>query len=606
MIAKGGLTPNAYLLLCAWHLTDRAIEAKFRGAKGTWSDSLYQCFWTWQRCETIHHFNLVYEWFKNEWFFADIVQANMPAQARDGAMELIDNLHMRRKHWALCCNIDVAAHDTRVNTFVEVQNHVLMDHVHVHPSMTMQTMVFKEDLVQGRKDRRLAHMNFRTLSTNVSIMKNKSTSLIATVCKEMQNVTTPKMGKIMTNQVQVAASCLNDMNSTWHLCTNRNCKVCEEYMTEPQKLALLQGKTLLAFHVKMRSGDADACNTKPSSLGEAWDALHATIPGMKHPRIVTAENLGNGKFLFICSCGFGFRYQCTCRHVAMIILHASGSACAGNEIENMALRNTAAYAACRDASLIKRSANDWKGTVCSHVTEDSLRICPGGDHDDDGNDNDRDDQRDDRNDGDQVQKRPRRSAEWQRLKSERDAKIQTLQDHFYRIKAKLEIAASHQVAEFWMLAEGVDGHLHKAFEGLNGVPELGQSVVAHRYRDDAMRRQPARGAGGGHPARATAGGSARTSTSAPAGGGAAKRTAPLPAARTAAQNEVVTRSSGASDNSASAPQHPPQRPTRMYLTGDGGAWYIDSQPERQPAAASMYADLQTLLNGGAPSDSDSD
>jgi len=41
---------------------------------------------------------------------------------------------MRRQHWALCCNLDVAAHDTRVNTFVEVQNHILMDVVHVHPS----------------------------------------------------------------------------------------------------------------------------------------------------------------------------------------------------------------------------------------------------------------------------------------------------------------------------------------------------------------------------------------------------------------------------------------------------------------------------------------
>ena len=24
-------------------------------------------FWKWQRCETIRHYNLVYEWFKNEW-----------------------------------------------------------------------------------------------------------------------------------------------------------------------------------------------------------------------------------------------------------------------------------------------------------------------------------------------------------------------------------------------------------------------------------------------------------------------------------------------------------------------------------------------------------
>jgi hypothetical protein len=86
----------------------------------------------------------------------------MPASARDDALSLIESLHMRRQHWALCCNINLVAHDTRVNTFVEVQNHILMDVVKVSKSMGLQKMVSKEALVMERKDRRFAHKNFRT------------------------------------------------------------------------------------------------------------------------------------------------------------------------------------------------------------------------------------------------------------------------------------------------------------------------------------------------------------------------------------------------------------------------------------------------------------
>jgi hypothetical protein len=45
-------------------------------------------------------------------------------------------------------------------------------------------------------------------------------------------------------------------------------------------------------------------------------------------------------------------------------------------MENIALRNTAAFAACRDETMIHRGAFDWKGIVCGHVTEESLNACP--------------------------------------------------------------------------------------------------------------------------------------------------------------------------------------------------------------------------------------
>jgi hypothetical protein len=33
MITRGGVSPHALLLLCGWHLTDRALHAKFKGTK---------------------------------------------------------------------------------------------------------------------------------------------------------------------------------------------------------------------------------------------------------------------------------------------------------------------------------------------------------------------------------------------------------------------------------------------------------------------------------------------------------------------------------------------------------------------------------------------
>ena len=109
-------------------------------------------------------------------------------------------------------------------------------------------------------------------------------------------------------------------------------------------------------------------------------------------------------------------------------------------------------------------------------------------------------------------------------------------------------------------ASSVDGHLLAAFESLSGVTEAARSVVANRYRDDPKRaarpsvsRAHAAGGGSAHRACAAGGGSVRTATSATDGGPASTSTS-------APRNVVITIS--------------------------------DSD------------ELQELLNGGAPSDSD--
>jgi hypothetical protein len=488
MIARGGVSPHAHLLICAWHLTDRALNAKFKGTKGTWSDSLYQCFWRWQRCETIEHHNEVYNWFKNNWFSSKLVRGNMPHAARDGALELIDNLHMRRKHWSLAFSLDIAAHDTRTNTFVEVQNHVLMDHVHVRANMTMQTMVQKEALIMDRKDRKFSHQNFRTLTTAASKTAEDAESVVGKVCAFMQDVTSPEVGKLVTNQVSIAIACLDNIETSWTLCPcNGMCDVCLQYMTAQQKLALAGDKPILVFHMTMRmmeQDDGDECKVQHASLGPEWDELHSTIPVVKYPRVITAQVQGNGKFWFICSCGFGARYQCVCRHIAMILLHASDKSCAGCECENIALRNTAAFAACNDVSLISRSANDWKGILCSHVTEESLKNCPSGGEFDNDNDNDPSDET--------PQAAPKRRSSRQaeedaRWKQRRDAEMTKLQEHYYRVRSKL---LSCNREEFLERAATVDAHLLAAFQELGDVEDIADTTVAHRYRGDPKRRTP--------------------------------------------------------------------------------------------------------------------
>ena len=371
MITRGGLTPHGSLLLCAWHLSDRALHGQFKGTRGLWSDSLYQCFWKWQRAETLMHYNQIYNWFKTTWFQSDVVKLNMPASARDDALSLIESLHMRRQHWARCCNINLVAHDTRVNTFVEVQNHILMDVVHVTKTMGLQRMVSREALVMERKDRRFAHKNFRTLTTAASWSADQADAALNKVCGFMKDVMTPSVGKIFTKQVETAFVCLRNADSKWWLCTKSDCHLRED-MTDLQREAVLRNPNVMIFHMILMHGESndDDEQRQYASLGEEWNTLHDSIPAMKYTRIVTAEEVRPGEFLFMCSCGFDFRYQGTCRHISLLLLHASHGECAGCEIGNIALRNTAAFAACRDAKLIQRSPCDWKGIHCGHVTEE--------------------------------------------------------------------------------------------------------------------------------------------------------------------------------------------------------------------------------------------
>jgi hypothetical protein len=161
----------------------------------------------------------------------------------------------------------------------------------------------------------------------------------------------------------------------------------------------------------------------------------------------------------------------------------------------VAVRNTAAFAACRDATLIQRTAFDSKGVICGHVTDESLNSCPCPCGEDDENEDDGRDDRDE--DGEDhsasfSRKPTRKSSEEIQLKAKCDARMKEIQDHFYRVKAKLE---SCKMADFWAKADEVDGDILTAFRRLGGVPDVAQTAVAHRYPSDPRRHKRPAGEG---------------------------------------------------------------------------------------------------------------
>ena len=220
-----------------------------------------------------------------------------------------------------------------------------------------------------------------------------------------------------------------------------------------------------------------------------------------------------------------------------------------------ALRNTAAFAACNDVSLIRRSANDWRGIMCSHVTEDSLKNCPSGDGDNDGDHGDQDGGDDQGARAAPKRRSSRQIEEESRWKQQRDNEMTKLQEHYFRVRSKL---LSCKREDFFERVARVDTHIVAAFRELDDVEDVADTTVAHRYRDDPKRAQ-------------------RPKTP------SSKRAATPQSKRQAADGGSAAAAGGSAGTSTSAPAH-----ASIYTVIN----ISDSD------------DLQTLLNGGAPSDSD--
>jgi hypothetical protein len=100
--------------------------------------------------------------------------------------------------------------------------------------------------------------------------------------------------------------------------------------------------------------------------------LLKSAPRRKLTRVVTCHP-HEGYVLLRCSCGHGMRHLSLCLHCSMVIQKVSNYLCSGCEEENLHIRHCELYAGLEDITKIHRTADDWVGIRCRHVTLDSIK-----------------------------------------------------------------------------------------------------------------------------------------------------------------------------------------------------------------------------------------
>ena len=124
------------------------------------------------------------------------------------------------------------------------------------------------------------------------------------------------------------------------------------------------------------------------------------------------------------------------------------------------------------------------------MEEASIRNCSAGHNDDDDDQNDGDDGGGDKS-GEQGEqggagkrRRTRKSKEDEEQEENWLARVQSLQDHWNRVRAKL---LSDKSAGRWEHAVTVDEDLKHSFQSMGGVPDVAFTTVAMRQRGDDRR-----------------------------------------------------------------------------------------------------------------------
>jgi hypothetical protein len=161
MTLPDGLSPNAFNLLCAWHIVNRGMHRIFGSAAQHWQRALEKVFWIWQTMETSTAISDVYDWILDDFFNSDIVQSDMSATHQGLFRTFVDNIWSKRAEWSLAHNIELQAFECRVNTFTEANFSVLTERVGVSASMSATTFVRREDLSCLARNNKLAYAAHR-------------------------------------------------------------------------------------------------------------------------------------------------------------------------------------------------------------------------------------------------------------------------------------------------------------------------------------------------------------------------------------------------------------------------------------------------------------
>jgi len=144
-------------------------------------------------------------------------------------LDFIDTLYETRLYWARSHNMEVRGFDARVNTFVESNNAVLTDRVGVSASMTITTVVRKEDLAHSHRGKKLAYSAHQATNRMYS-----HTADFANVFASAEQYMCQVPLKYIKEQVNVAMACLSCDQTKSHRCPHASafqCAICTRYIS---------------------------------------------------------------------------------------------------------------------------------------------------------------------------------------------------------------------------------------------------------------------------------------------------------------------------------------------------------------------------------------
>ena len=143
-------------------------------------------------------------------------------------------------------------------------------------------------------------------------------------------------------------------------------------LLDTQKSLLRSSSGSTRLHLLVYVDEALNKKVRFEDLEYSFAQLLKSAPVKKLWRVVTCMPHGD-YILFRCSCGHGMRHLTLCLHCSMVIQRATGYTCSGCEEENLHIRHCEMYAGLEDISKVNRTATDWNGIRCKHVTIDSIR-----------------------------------------------------------------------------------------------------------------------------------------------------------------------------------------------------------------------------------------
>jgi hypothetical protein len=481
-----GPMPFAKGLRCGWHLIDRAIIRVFGNGNKHWQKCLSRAFWMWSQIETFDDCANFHSWLNRDFFNAKCIKDDMSAQDEEQFPSFIASLWVTRAHWCRAFNMELGAFDTRTSTFVESQNAVLTEDVKVSASMNIRTMVQTESRVHQTKQRRLEHANFQRKIRPLSDTSGDHDESLELARKFL----CPKPLKRMTRQVHLAKSCLRSSDTKYSVCTSdlHECTICSATLLTKQK-ELLLSKGGIRLHLRVFMDECINKKVRFEDMEFSFVDLLKSAPRRKLTRVVTCHP-HEGYILMRCSCGHGMRHLSLCLHCSMVIQKVSDYRCCGCEEENLHIRHCELYAGLEDITKIHRTADDWVGIRCRHVTLDSIKekfVSSNADNDAS------------EEDGDESPSRPNHDHDTRRRREEDDAdavfqaskmeRLHTARNKYYELQRIVQEPRNEE--EFERRMQILDEIL---MEGKRRLPAAvgGGSARATHTAADATRRKSRR------------------------------------------------------------------------------------------------------------------